>query len=258
MGLDVGARERVRLARALEKLPRLAFARGELSYAKVRALTACTETEERLLAIGRAGTAERVPSASFAAGGAWTAAEARETAQRHASRALHVYPSADGMVIVRGRLEPEAGAVLLQALTAGPRSLYKRAHAAVPDVPRRTPTMAQQQADALALIAETTLHSGIHPGVPGERYQVVVHVDADVLADGDSAESVVDDERLRGSVAARSGATQRESGGDAHDADGRAVEVGAKTRTIPPALLVGAAVTARCFPGWGHVPRPPP
>jgi hypothetical protein len=65
VGLDMGAaRERVRVARALENLPRLATAlgRGELSYAKVRALTrvATPETEERLLAVGRAGTAEHV------------------------------------------------------------------------------------------------------------------------------------------------------------------------------------------------------
>jgi hypothetical protein len=65
VGLDRGAaRERVRVARALATLPRLAqaLARGELSYAKVRALTrvATPETEERLLAVGRAGTAEHV------------------------------------------------------------------------------------------------------------------------------------------------------------------------------------------------------
>ena len=41
-----------------------ALARGELSYAKVRALTrvATPETEERLLKIGRAGTAAHVES----------------------------------------------------------------------------------------------------------------------------------------------------------------------------------------------------
>ena len=65
VGLDPGAaRERVRVARALGTLPRLAqtLAHGELSYSKVRALTrvATPETEERLLAIGRAGTAAHV------------------------------------------------------------------------------------------------------------------------------------------------------------------------------------------------------
>src|ERR1700682_860189 len=65
VGLDLGAaRERVRVARALGTLPLLAqaLARGELSYAKVRALTrvATPETEARLLGVGRAGTAAHV------------------------------------------------------------------------------------------------------------------------------------------------------------------------------------------------------
>jgi Domain of unknown function (DUF222) len=65
VGLDLGAaRERVRGARALGGLPLLAaaLARGELSYSKVRALTrvATPETEARLLAVGRAGTAAHV------------------------------------------------------------------------------------------------------------------------------------------------------------------------------------------------------
>src|SRR5207247_2228175 len=65
VGLTPGAaRERVRVARALGTLPLLAqaLARGELSYAKVRALTrvATPETEERLLGVGRGGTAAQV------------------------------------------------------------------------------------------------------------------------------------------------------------------------------------------------------
>jgi hypothetical protein len=44
---------------------------------------------------------------------------------------------------------------------------------------------AQQQADALALLAETALHQELDPGAPGERYQVVVHVDAAVLANSE-------------------------------------------------------------------------
>src|SRR5712691_3870214 len=65
VGLDLGAaREKVRVARALGTLPRLAnaLARGELSYAKVRAVTrvATPETEERLLKVARAGTAAHV------------------------------------------------------------------------------------------------------------------------------------------------------------------------------------------------------
>jgi len=53
-GIDLGAaREKVRVAHALEKLPRIAAAmeRGELSYSKARALTrvACQKTEEYFL-----------------------------------------------------------------------------------------------------------------------------------------------------------------------------------------------------------------
>ncbi|MBI4253548.1 MAG: DUF222 domain-containing protein, partial [Candidatus Rokubacteria bacterium] len=193
VGLDLGAaRERVRVARALGTLPSLAqaLARGELSYAKVRALTrvATPETEERLLAVGRAGTADHVERIVRGWRRVDRQAEARETARQHASRALHVYQDEDGMVVIRGRLAPEVGAVLVQALTAAREAVYPKnvsAETSPADVSAEPPTMAQQQADALALVAETALHHGIDPGAPGERYQVVVHVDAPVLADPD-------------------------------------------------------------------------
>src|SRR3989449_1629586 len=132
VGLDLGAaRERVRVARALGTLPRLAqaLARGELSYAKVRALTrvATPETEERLLAVGRAGTACHVERIVRGWRRVDRIAEARETAHRHQSRSLRVYQDEDGMVIIRGRLAPEVGAVLVQALTAARETLYQQA-----------------------------------------------------------------------------------------------------------------------------------
>jgi hypothetical protein len=258
VGLDAGAaRERVRVARALDTLPRLAqaLARGELSYAKVRALTrvATPETEERLLAVGRAGTAEHVERIVRGWRRVDRQAEARETTRRHASRALHVYQDEDGMVVIRGRLEPDVGAVLRQALDAAREMLYQRARGSdagagminknVPaetfpaDVSAEPPTMAQQQAAALGLLAETVLHHGIEPGAPGERYQVVVHVDAPLLTDPDApGQSVLDD------GVHVSAETSRRLACDAtrvvmhHDPDGRVTEVGARTRTIPPAL----------------------
>src|SRR5574341_1451329 len=54
-------------------------------------------------------------------------AEARESARRHASRALQVYEDADGTVVVRGRLAPEVGALVLRALAAARERLYQRA-----------------------------------------------------------------------------------------------------------------------------------
>ena len=125
-------------------------------------------------------------------------AEARETKHRHTSRARHVYQDEDGMVVIRGRLTPEGGAVLMQALAAARETLYQRGRStdaanSPEDVSAETSSMAQQQADALGLLAETTLHHGLDPSAPGERYQVVVHVDAPVLADPEApGESVFD------------------------------------------------------------------
>ena len=254
VGLDMGAaRERVRVARAIGTLPRLAeaLARGEVSYAKVRAVTrvATPETEERLLDRARAGTAEQ--EERFVRG--WRRvdrqAERAETARQHAGRALHVYQDDDGTVTVRGRLTPEAGALLLRALDAARETLYRKRTPV-----DEAPTVPQQQADALALLAETALHHELDPGAPGERYQVVVHVDADVLADADQpGQSVLED------GARVSAGTSQRLACDAsrvvmrHDADGQVVEIGARTRTIPPALRRALHHRDRgCrFPGCG-------
>ena len=253
VGLDIGAaREKVRVARALATLPHLARAlgSGELSYAKVRALTrvATPEIEERLLAVGRAGTADHVERIVRGWRRMDRKAETEESARQHKSRALHVYPEADGMVVIRGRLTPEVGALLMRALEAGRETVGQQVR--VED----GPTIAQQQADALALLAATALHHGLDPGPPGERYQVVVHVDTAVLADPDQpGQSVLED------GAHVSAETSRRLACDAsrvvmrHDADGRLMEVGARTRTIPPALRRALHHRDRgCrFPGCG-------
>ncbi len=264
VGLDLGAaRERVRVARALGTLPLLAqaLARGELSYAKVRALTrvATAETEERLLAVGRAGTAAHVERIVRGWRRVDRLAEAREAARRHASRALHVYQDEDGMMVLRGRLEPEAGALLVQALAAAREALYQRTRGEATITPLADPaadppTPTQTQADALVLLAETALHHELDPGAPGERYQVVVHFDAPVLADPDQPGQSVLEEGAHVSAE-----TSRRLACDAsrvvmrHDADGRVTEIGARTRTIPPALRRALHHRDRdCrFPGCG-------
>jgi hypothetical protein len=192
VGLDPGAaRERVRVAHALGSLPRLAeaLARGELSYSKVRALTrvATPESEERLLSVGRAGTASHIECIVRGWRRMDRRADFHGVARRSASLGLHVRQDDDGTVIVRGRLAPEAGALLVRALDAARETLYQRTRAVADptatDSATAPPTRAQQQAEALALLAETALHQELDPGAPGERYQVVVHVDAAVLAD---------------------------------------------------------------------------
>jgi 5-methylcytosine-specific restriction endonuclease McrA len=247
VGLDLGAaRERVRVARALGTLPALAdaLARGELSYAKVRALTrvATLETEARLLAVGRAGTAGHVERIVRGWRRVDRLAEAREAARQHARRGVHVYQDEDGTVVLRGRLAPEVGALLLRALDAARETLYQRRRATgtVPPAAspsEEAPTRAQQQADALALLAETALHHALDPGAPGERYQVVVHVDAAVLADpAQPGQSVLEEGSHVSAETSRRLACDASRVVMRHEAEGRLIEVGARTRTIPPAL----------------------
>src|SRR6267142_1578728 len=165
----------------------------------------------------------------------------------------------DGMVTIRGRLAPEVGAVLIQALSAAREALYQQAHQGVTEVrlteaSSETPTMEQQQADALRLVAESALNHGLDSGAPGERYQVVVHVDAPVLADADARGQSVIEDGAHGSAE-----TSQRLACDAsrvvmwHDPEGRVVEVAARTRTIPPALRRALHHRDRgCrFPGCG-------
>jgi len=103
------------------------------------------------------------------------------------------------------------------------------------DVSAEPPTMAQQQADALGLLAESALHHGIEPGAPGERYQVVVHVDAPALTDPDApGQSVLDDGVHVSAETSRRLACDATRVVMRHDPDGQVTEVGARTRTIPP------------------------
>jgi uncharacterized protein DUF222/HNH endonuclease len=208
---------------------------------------ATPETEERLLAVGRAGTAEHVERIVRGWRRVDRIAENRESVRQHKSRALHVYPDEDGMFVIRGRLTAEVGALLLRALEAGRETVYQQLR--VED----GSTIGQQQADALALLAETALHR-IDPGAPGERYQVVVHVDAAVLADPDQpGQSVLEDGAHVPAETSRRLACDASRVVMRHDSDGRVVEIGARTRTIPPALRRALHHRDRgCrFPGCG-------
>ena len=115
-----------------------------------------------------------------------------ESAKRHAGRALHLYQDEDGMVVIRGRLEPEVGAVLRQALDAAREALYH--------VPAGTSPADVSAETSRRLACDAT--------------RVVMY----------------------------------------HDPDGRVTEVGARTRTIPPALRRALHYRdgACRFPGCGR------
>ena len=195
-GLAPGAaREHVRVARALADLPRLsdAMRRGVISFSKVRAVTrvATPETEQTLLDVALAGTAAHVEQVVRAWRRVDRAAEATDDRRRHASRVLHTWVDDDGMVVIRGRLTPEVGAVVRRALEAALDEERRAAAAArsadepdpVDEAVGVAPSFGQRQADALGMVAECALAGGLDRGTAGDRHQVVLHVDAGTLAE---------------------------------------------------------------------------
>lgn len=110
-GLDLGAaREKVRVAHALEGLPLIgaAMARGELSYAKVRALTrvACPGTEEVLLMVAQHGTAHHVEKLVRQFRRVQEVEELSREERQQAGRRLSYFYDDDGALVIKGRRSP--------------------------------------------------------------------------------------------------------------------------------------------------------
>ena len=187
-GLDLGAaREKLRVAAALAELPHIsaAMACGRLSYSKVRALSrvAAPATEARLLAVACGATAAQVERLVRGWRQADRDAQADGEQVRLASRMLSTQLDDNGMLLLRARLTPEVGAVLLRAVEAA----LEQVPAPAAGADGNEPTIAQRRADALGLVAESALAGGLDPGNPGDRFQVTVHVPADALASREPA-----------------------------------------------------------------------
>src|SRR5688572_5895372 len=116
----VAAREKVRAARALEQLPEIAdaFAKGEISYSKVRAMTrvATSANESVLVHVARHGTAAHVEK--LVRKFHWTQRrDAAKLAQRqHEQRSVSYFFDIDDEFILNARLPREIGAVVRKAL----------------------------------------------------------------------------------------------------------------------------------------------
>jgi 5-methylcytosine-specific restriction endonuclease McrA len=235
------AREHVRVARCLGELQLIheAFACGELSYAKVRALTrvAEAENEEELLELARHMTASQLERAVRA----YRYVTADEADELHALAYAGYTWEPDGSLVLRARLAPEDGALFLRALEAARDRLQEREwtdeHGSAE--PRR-PT----SAEALVALADMSLRGNADTASAGERYQVVVHVEPSggsyALEDGpalaaETAERLACDASVVEIV----------------ERDGVPLSVGRKTRTIPPAIRRALqARDRRCqFPG---------
>ena len=259
IGLDLGAaREKVRVARALERLPGLddALRTGVVSYSKVRALTriATPETEASLLEFALAGSAAQVEKLVRAWRKVDRAEEARAERARHESRFLTLQPDGDGMVELRGRLDPVVAMTLKRALEAASWDLYR-----APDGTRNEAdtTAAQRRADAIGLVAERALHGteGHASESPGPDHRlVVIHVDEDALRiDGSGGDALLEDGTRVSAETSRRLACDAPRLRMRHRADGTVAAVGRTTRGVP--RRVRRALDQRdggCrFPGCG-------
>ena len=258
-GIDMGAaREKVRVARALGELPLIgaAFACGKVSYSKVRAMTrvASVDNEEYLLMIAQHGTAAHVERLVRGYRRAKRLEDNAVANEAHAARNLHWHWDDDGTRVLNARVPAEMGAVVVKALEAA-MAEYDDGFS-VENVSAETSEAyephAARRADALCRIAEQHLANAAAPVKQADRYQVVLHVDAGTLEQTTEPRSCaiehgppIADETARRIACDASVVTMRS------DDDGSLLDVGRKTRVIPPAIR--RALNARdhgCrFPG---------
>jgi len=248
---------------------RAAFARGELSYSKVRAITRVEglEREADMLSLARHATAAQLERLVRAHRGVLAVERAARGAR--AERWLTWDHDDDGSLLIHGRLPAEEGAVLIAALEAA-RDRMTAASAEAPTAdddelvdepfeedPRAasaeapTTSAGEARADALLYMADALLAGSDGTRTGGDRYQVVVHVDTATLRAGERGATCELDDGMP--LAAE---TARRLACDASlvrilERDGRPLSVGRKTRAIPPALRRALAARDRgCrFPG---------
>ncbi|MGH9039740.1 MAG: DUF7674 family protein [Acidimicrobiia bacterium] len=245
------ARERVRVARRLPELPLVtaAFSRGELSYAKVRALSrvANDANEPELVEIARTATASQLERIVRTYRKAQVESELAEANERHQAERAQWYWDDDGSLVLSTRLPPEDGALVLAALEAGRRHV---------DVSAETSTCAARNADALVGMARLALSAVDHDDRGDAPTQVVLHVDAPVLAsDAPEGRCHLENGPSLPPETGRRISCDAEVIAVIHDRDaGSILDVGRKTRRVSPGLR--RALRARdggCrFPGCSN------
>src|SRR3569833_1321812 len=205
-GIDIGAaREKVRVAHALTKLPRIAAAmeRGELSYSKARALTrvACEQTENYFLEIALYGTAAHVEMLVRGYRRAKEAEELSREAQQQATRKVSYCYDADSSLVLKARLPAETGALEIKTLDTAKKdpavrdvsaetSFQKPTCGVILEDPVERPSWGARRADALGRIAESFLKHGAEDLNSGDRQQIVIHVDAETLQERTAGRSM--------------------------------------------------------------------
>jgi hypothetical protein len=179
-------REHLRVAAALADLPvtTRAFAAGELSFAKVRALTriVTADTEGDLVAMAHTATAAQLEAIVRAY--RRCATDDREGANaRHEQRRVSLRDDDDGSLVISGRVPTEGAPLVKAALELMAEKLSDGLPAG--DVP----TAAQLLADALVACCEAVLAHGVVARPGTERTMVNVLVNAETIT-GDDPDGV--------------------------------------------------------------------
>ena len=263
----VAAREKLRVAHCLDRLPAIAeaFRTGEVSYSKVRAMSrvATPENEDYLLQIARHGTANHVERLVSKYRRVQSSAECQRANDLHDARYLHFRHDECGAMLIEVRLAPETGELVLKALAAAGEALYARRRVAqgtnktesnvsaessqaraLYDPPGPTggdagpwDSYATRRADALVLMAESLLANGAASRPAAERHQIVVHMDAESLVHADCpGRSELEEGPFLATETARRLACDASVLRIVEDEDGMPLNVGRKTRSIPPAI----------------------
>ncbi|MDO9319444.1 MAG: DUF222 domain-containing protein [Gammaproteobacteria bacterium] len=243
-------------AKSLQQLPGIddAFRSGTISYSKVRAMTrsATPENEQMLLQVALHGTAQHVEQLVRKYRRAESLTDDRCAESQYEARELTCYFDDDGMLVLRGRMTPEDGAVFMKAVEAmvaaqNPPVVADEETASLPEK-----TFPQKRVDALLALTEqamSTMEDGLQPVNSADKYQVVVHIERS-NEQHCSIESGAHHLPL-------SPATARRLCCDAslvpvlEDASGNVLNVGRKTRAIPPSIRRALQLRDRgCrFPG---------
>jgi hypothetical protein len=257
VGLNLGAaRERVRVAHALPGVPKIAAAmsRGELSYSKVRALTrvATPATEDTLLMIALHGTAYHVETTVRGFRWAMQAEDLSREARQQANRSFNYSYDADGNLVLRGRLPALAGAALVKAIEAAMDAM-PATEANVELGEEYVLPYEARRADALGMVCEAFLHNQESSNT-ADRYQVVVHVDAETLKDGCAGRCHVENGPSLAAETVRRVTCDSSLIRITETESGEPLDVGRKTRSIPPAIRRALNVrdSGCCFPGCTH------
>jgi len=243
------AREKVRVAHALQQLPKIsgAFERGELSYSKVRAMTriADTSNEDYLLMIANHAAAHHVEKLVQKFRRAKRLQDVENANLQHRDRYFNYHYDHDGCLIIKGRLPAEQGALIIKALEKAMDDQFsgvapdQDAHVAAEtgeELSEPEP-IAARRADAMVEISETFRNGGEKGGSSADRYQVVMHVTAETpLPSGDRGECHLDDGPHVTAETGRRLACDCSHLSVFEDSGGEPLSIGRKTRSIPPAI----------------------